>query len=279
MPGPRIEMNTNLQTSDWKKLQGGDDVRDFLVPLFLQIDISQLRRVSYSSDPIPTMKPEGKDFATALAYLKLNRTEDFSQIENILRELVPSFQRIRFVREEFTKKQYRPGSKKDGYYYAVRRSYIGDRLILDFTSGQNITPEGISEGTLMILGILTGVFSNSAKLILIDDIDRGLHPKAQRGFISYIRKLLETDADLQIIATTHSPYFLDELDAKEVRVTSLREDGSAACARLDQHPKFERMSQAMFPGEFWGHVGEKWVTELPTNGTHQTSEPLEAIKT
>ena len=73
---------------------------------------------------------------------------------------------------------------------------------------------------------------------------------------------MEANPELQIIATSHSPYLLDHLKPEEVRLTTLREDGSAACARLDQHPEFEKWKDEMSPGEFWSTVGEKWVADV-----------------
>ena len=47
-----------------------------------------------------------------------------------------------------------------------------------------------------------------------------------------------------------------------MRVTGLRDDGSAICARLEDHPEVERWREAMTPGEFWSHVGDDWVKKL-----------------
>ncbi len=48
---------------------------------------------------------------------------------------------------------------------------------------------------------------------------------------------------------------------EEIRLTTLKDDGSVACARLDEHPEFEKWKETMAPGEFWSMVGEKWVAE------------------
>lgn len=98
--------------------------------------------------------------------------------------------------------------------------------------------------------------------MLLDDLDRGLHPRAQRELVSLLRQLLSEQRNLQIIATTHSPYLLDNLKASEVRLTALHEDGTTAVARLDEHPEFEKWKDDFAPGEFWSAVGEEWVTRL-----------------
>ncbi len=91
--------------------------------------------------------------------------------------------------------------------------------------------------------------------------DRGLHPKAQRDLVVQLRKLLERDPELQIIATSHSPYLVDHLEPQEVRLSTVLPDGTIRFAALTDHPDFERWKEAMRPGEFWSTVGEQWVGE------------------
>jgi len=76
--------------------------------------------------------------------------------------------------------------------------------------------------------------------------------------IALLRRLLDADKDLQLIATTHSPYMLDSMDPKEVRMTLLR-DGATVCAGLTEHPDFEKWKDEMAPGEMWSLFGEKWL--------------------
>jgi len=42
--------------------------------------------------------------------------------------------------------------------------------------------------------------------------------------------------ELQIIATTHSPYLLDQLRPEEVRLLALDEAGRSVCGSLTAHP-------------------------------------------
>ena len=67
--------------------------------------------------------------------------------------------------------------------------------------------------------------------------------------------------DLQILATTHSPYLLDCMEPNEVRMTVLRDDGATVCAALASHPQFEKWKDEMAPGELWSLFGEKWLVE------------------
>ena len=70
-----------------------------------------------------------------------------------------------------------------------------------------------------------------------------------------------TNAELQIIATTHSPYMLDCMETNEVRMTVLGDDGATVCTALTKHPKFEKWKDEMTPGEMWSLFGEQWLVE------------------
>ena len=144
----------------------------------------------------------------------------------------------------------------------VFKTFTGEEIRLDFVGAKDVPASMVSEGTLIVLGILSVLVGpNRPKLLLLDDLDRGLHPKAQRELIGQLRSIQQLDPELQIVATSHSPYLLDNLGAREVRLTALQADGSTACARLDEHPDFEKWKDEMAPGEFWSLVGESWVAE------------------
>lgn len=96
-------------------------------------------------------------------------------------------------------------------------------------------------------------------VMLLDDIDRALHPTVQKNLVLLLRRLLEKNTRLQIVATTHSSYLLDSMKHDEVRMTCLNEEGSTVCGPLTDHPKFEKWKREMAPGELWSLFGEKWL--------------------
>ncbi len=65
--------------------------------------------------------------------------------------------------------------------------------------------------------------------------------------------------ELQIVATTHSPYILDGVDPSDVRVFFPRPDGSIVTKKLSDHPDAERMKDILGSGEFWSAESEAWV--------------------
>jgi predicted ATP-dependent endonuclease of OLD family len=68
--------------------------------------------------------------------------------------------------------------------------------------------------------------------------------------------------DVQVIATTHSPYVLDPVDFDHVCVFASRPDGSAAVKTLAQHPDADRLRGKLTAGELWTSDPESaWVLE------------------
>lgn len=190
---------------------------------------------------------DGKGLASNLALMALNQPDQFASIQSGLHSIVPSVERIRLDR-------------------AVHSGMLKESIIFDLRGGRSIPSYGASEGTLLVLALTTALVSKTRpNLILLDDIDRGLHPLAQRDFVVLLRKVLEQQPELQVVATTHSPYLLDSLSPREVRMTTLDDDGTVACGRLIDHPDFEKWKDEMTPGELWSIFGEKWVGRSPHN--------------
>jgi predicted ATPase len=173
--------------------------------------------------------------------MALNDPDTWQRLQSDLRSIISSIHRLRHTKTI----PQRPIS-----------------LLFDTLGANSLSAHQVSEGTLLVLGLLAALHApNRPSLILLDDLDRGLHPRAQKELISLLRKLLDANPDLQIVATTHSPYLLDRMEPSEVRMTILQEDGSTACAPLTSHPQFDQWKDEMAPGEMWSLFGEKWLVE------------------
>lgn len=257
------------QTQKWDTLQSLEDRKkrlllEFQDAILLSFESGGLSSPSYSSEIPPRIHPDGAGLSSALAYMALNRPDAFQEIQENLRSIIPSVKRVRFDRvSQFRTESETVKIDNDQLVRQVRKEYLADTLIFDFHGVPGIPASGVSEGTLIVLGLLTVIMGASRpQLIFLDDLERGLHPTAQRELIKLIRKLLVQFPELQIIATTHSPYLLDDLEPQEVLLTWADEDGITSCARIDQHPEFERWKNEMSPGEFWSVMGEKWVKDV-----------------
>jgi predicted ATPase len=124
----------------------------------------------------------------------------------------------------------------------------------------SIPGHGLSEGTLLIIGLLTILVSPSCpNLILLDDIEQGLHPKAQRDIVKVIRDLTKEREYLQIVLTTHSPYVIDEFDAADIWLLNNDATGDIHTQQLKSHPDAEQALRTLTTGELWSTIGEEWV--------------------
>lgn len=201
------------------------------------------RLIPSNPAPDPTnMAPDGTGLHSALANMALNDPDTWQQLQDDLRSIIPTIRRLRHTPSD----RHKPPA-----------------LLFDTLGADSLSANQISEGTLLVLGLLAALYATGRpSLVLLDDLDRGLHPKAQKELISLLRRLLATNSDLQIIGSTHSPYLLDFMGINEVRVTFLcDDDGATVCAPLSSHPKFEKWKNEMTPGEMWSLFGEKWLAE------------------
>lgn len=211
---------------------------------------------SYSELVEPTVESDGGNTAVVLAAMKLGNDEAFGIVEEALRRLVPAIERIRPQRATV----YRP-SERGG----AMQPFVGSRLHFDFRGAPDVPAHGASHGTLIALALLAVLYGpRRPNLILLDDLDHALHPRAQRELVQLIRRLLELRefSDLQIVATTHSPYVLDGFDPKDVYAFALRDDGTVASKRLSEHPDAEAMKGSLTTGQLWSLDEERsWVID------------------
>jgi len=220
-----------------------------------------LSESSYSEEISPQVKPDGTGLASAVAYFKTYEEKRFPGLLKALRSVVPSVENIR-VRPAPVRIKERQVIKVDDQVvqHDKEREVMGHELVFDMTGAQELPASSVSEGTLLALALLTLLWSpDCPNLVLLDDIEQGLHPKAQRELIAQLRKILEQRPELQIVLTSHSPYIVDELKADEVWLLATDEEGVAQARRLSDHPDAERALEVLTTGEFWSAEGEDWV--------------------
>ena len=132
----------------------------------------------------------------------------------------------------------------------------GRRLlrIKDAPFEQPILAKFISDGTLKLLSYLT-LFHDSQppQLIGIEEPENYLHPRLLTGLVG---ECLEVSAMSQLIITTHSPHFVNELSAEEVWVLYRDEQGFTVCKRASEMLGIEQLLEAGAKlGQLWmeGH--------------------------
>jgi predicted ATPase len=231
----------------------------------IEFSKSEASRASYSENLKPFLERSGAGLATICAYMQSPKPEKFAWIQESMRQIIPNFRRFIIEPARVNAKDWfnvvdELQNLKD---ITDRKMGSGHQLIFDFENAKAIPVENVSEGTLFALAVLVAVASSEGEtVLLIDDIERGLHPKAVKDLIKVLREIQAITPGLQIVATSHSPYVLHELEPKEVRVATLHPEYGTMVAPLEAYPNFDEWRDSMTPGEFWSFVGEDWVKDL-----------------
>jgi hypothetical protein len=212
-----------------------------------RFDARQIAAAAFSADENPAVEYDGRNTAVVLAALKLEHEEAFNRVESELRKIVPNVQRLLVRRARIPSDNGHPQP--------------GNKVFLDFKGAPDVPAHAASEGTLVTLALLTALCSPARpRVLLLDDIDQSLHPQAQAQLMREIKGLLEGFPEVQIVATTHSPYVLDELDPADVIVFAPCEDGAVACRRLSEHPQAAQVKGMLTAGQLWTLDPEsRWV--------------------
>lgn len=255
-------LTVTVPSSDARPGEFGDPrIRAFSPVVYLNLDASLMRESSVVEEETPTMEANGHGLASSLAYLAGAEPEVLERITADLAQVVPGVRRIRTFRERVQDHGLdQLEIQGESVWRPVARTRLGDRFAIEFDKAGIIRADLLSEGTVLALGLITKLHEpGSVRLLLLDDIDRGLHIAAQARLIDVLRKLLAARPDLQIVCTTHSPYLLSRCEPKEVRVMALDAERHTRVQPLVEHPRFEDVRYGFQTGEIWASFGEDWV--------------------
>ena len=160
--------------------------------------------ISEQLTPSPTIHEDGRGVVQVLDALKTGDREDlFNRIEKTLRQQIPSIKKLSFV----------PGTN-------AKRLQAREQCL------PNAVPMSVlSEGTRLVLMIIAILYQeNKPSLVCIEDIDRGLHPRLFQQIVELCFDLSEREDGVQIIATTHNPYLVDQFEDHESAVVIVEKD-------------------------------------------------------
>ena len=111
--------------------------------LHIDFDVKRLREPSYIDSPQPRITIEGYGLPTALAQLKLSDDQTYANILQQTRSIVPTFEGLRFERAAVE-------HKGNGEIF-------GDQLVYDMKNAKGLSPDQVSDGTVLTLGLLTAI--------------------------------------------------------------------------------------------------------------------------
>jgi predicted ATPase len=231
--------------------------------VYLKLIASNLAKAAYSEEITPRVEFDGSLLAPTLDFLRDEAPDKFQLIEEKLSRIVPNVRKVGIKRAKVSVIRKRL-IEVDGksISYEETQEMTGQEVVLDMNTGERIPAHAISEGTMLTLGLLTVLMNpNQPNLVLLDDVEQGLHPQAQRELMTVFKEIIAENPNLQIIFSTHSPYIIDALAPSQVHILNNSKSGFTVSKRLDEHPDVEWAKETLTTGEFWDAEGEDWVTE------------------
>lgn len=181
------------------------------IPVF-DIDPERVSGVEHAI-PKPFVHSDGAGTAQVLDSLKNGDLEDlFDGIEENLRRYVPEVEKLSLRTVEKGRKQIQ-----------VREKGLAEPL----------SATELSEGTRLILCVLTILHQEKPPaLILLEDVDRGMHPRLFEQVAPLMRDIAERNR-INIIATSHNPYLVDCFqDHKDAVIIAEKKDGASTLTTL-----------------------------------------------
>lgn len=194
-------------------------------------ELRDARRIGYNGDGLPEY----------LAGVKERNPEQYNQIVDEMRELLPSLEAILINPA---------GIDKQGVAFRFKDQ-----------NGYVNAPD-FSDGTLFTLGLLAIIHSqDQGCLLCIEEPETGLHPRRLRWiFDKFVALAYPNEAGrdgAQIILTTHSPYLLDLFREMQSSVSIV--EHSNGHSRISGLPEVKQRLKVQVEGD---PIGQEWASGL-----------------
>lgn len=217
--------------------------------------------LSKSFPLIPNSERVSHDASNIVAFLDTSRDknpENFYAIQNDLKKCITEFSQIRFDNVEPSEEQKElygdKTFKKLGLYH--------DKLKI------TVWADELSEGTLFFLALLCIINQpNPPKLLLLEEPERGIHPRRIHEVMDFIFRLAE-EKDVQIIMTSHNENVLNEFRSmpEAVFVFDKDDEGATQVKNLQRdiiEPSHQRSRESGTELiDFTGDLGANWMYGL-----------------
>jgi len=118
----------------------------------------------------------------------------------------------------------------------------------------------VSDGLLRIIAVAAmHELPVRPSVLLLDEIENGLHPQLLGGFMKMLQDLVRsTRGQTQIVLATHSPITVNFCESPDDVILVTRERGGhPTCTPLSKTRGFEKLRSHFDLGELWYNVGER----------------------
>lgn len=183
------------------------------------------------------LRADGGNLAAVLANLRDRAPDAFSALTEEMLRITREFSSLELV-------EHADGRVK----FALRLAENGV-----------VAADEMSQGTLYLLGLLALAFDPEPPHVLcIEEIDRGIHPRTLREIrdalyrLSYPKSHGSDRRPVQIITTSHSPYFIDLFrDHPEEIVIAHKHGRAAVFSRLSEREDLPELLREGSLGDMW----------------------------
>ncbi|SOD96328.1 AAA family ATPase [Spirosoma fluviale] len=195
------------------------------------------------------------------------RKSVFNRIETDLQTCVPEFDEINIDDESPTEEMKRLFPNNSFKRLGLTNS----------EQGVTYWADELSEGTLYFLALLCIINQpNPPKLLLLEEPEKGIHPRRIREVMNFIRRLV-AEKDIQVIMTTHSPLLLDEFAESPESVFVFDKDAEGATIvnnllRDVIEPANQKNAELGIPPvHYTDALGEYWTIGFLGGVPHETA--------
>ena len=127
----------------------------------------------------------------------------------------------------------------------------------EWNPGQPIDARGMSDGTLRFAAIILSLLTiKSGSLLVIDEVDNGLHPSRAKELVKVLKEISQ-ERKVDVLCTTHNPVLMEELGNSMIPFISyvVRDLEGNSCIKLLEDK--ENLAQLMAIG----NVGDLMIMD------------------
>ena len=207
----------------------------------LRFDPVRCAEASFAEGPLPRVGADGSGMAAVLAEMLVSQSGAFEFLTECLRSVFPSIDRVRLRRALVPA----PGTPA-GAEAPAQQPQWGYETMFSSKRGGTLPARVAGDGPLLVLALLAVILGpDRPRVVLFDDLERGLTPAAQTALVRCLRLLLDRFGDLQIVTTSRSPSILDHFERYEVRLMGFDEGGKVWSSGPDEGPGYEAWQAQM----------------------------------
>ena len=230
--GVRRDVNAAKLVGDKSIPQGERDVVQALVLAQQQSRLVHLKadaiRLENLLRPV-ALQHDGSELAAVIARWTLELPEKLEEFNAILWRCLPEMKRV-----------HAPPAQQPGHV----------RLVFEQKDGERFDASEVSDGVVLFAALIAhAVEAPEDGLVLIEEPERGLHPRRLVELLDVLRTLVEKRRT-QFVLATHSPALLTLLrDEPEAILLFRRTDAGTEIRRLSDVPELAESLTRTDPGE------------------------------